>query len=396
MGLIPMSERDLKRIEVLTEVVSGRRTGASAAAVLALSGRQTFRLLAKYQEQGGGGLIHKARGRPSNRRMKAGIRKYAVELVGTRYADFGPMLASEVLLEKHAIKVGRETLRRWMIADGLGGKYLDLYHFPDGRLEVRWKGRSLPYRVFRKDQRVSHTVIVENKRLGHALSIIKAQQDLKRIPRVMTNSEKDGYKKRPRKISGPPELAMKKLRIAGICHMAAGNAFLPSFLERFNERFSVSSARPEDLHRPLRVAPDRLNDILCHREQRYVCDQLALSYDRKRIILERNDLSESLGGRYVDLYHFQGKRLEVCWKGHSLPYRVFSKDQRVSHTAIVENKRVGHALSIIKAHQDIKRIQKVMTNSEKDRYKKRPRKVYGPTEIEIDSAFAKTAVEMTV
>jgi hypothetical protein len=112
--------------------------------------------------------------------------------------------------------------------------------------------------------------------------------------------------------------------------------------------------------------------------------------------LERNDLSESLGGRYVDLYHFQGKRLEVCWKGHSLPYRVFSKDQRVSHTAIVENKRVGHALSIIKAHQDIKRIQKVMTNSEKDRYKKRPRKVYGPTEIEIDSAFAKTAVEMTV
>ncbi len=65
--------------------------------------------------------------------------------------------------------------------------------FSDRPLEVRWKGHSLLYRVFSKDQRVNHTAIVENKRLGHVASIIKAQQDLKRIPKVMTNSEKDGY-----------------------------------------------------------------------------------------------------------------------------------------------------------------------------------------------------------
>src|SRR5260370_22015921 len=50
MGLVTMSERDLKRIEVLTEVLAGRRTVVSAAAVLALGVRQTFRLLARYQE----------------------------------------------------------------------------------------------------------------------------------------------------------------------------------------------------------------------------------------------------------------------------------------------------------------------------------------------------------
>jgi hypothetical protein len=47
--------------------------------------------------------------------------------------------------------------------------YLDLYDFADGRLEVRWRGQALPYRVFDKDQRVSHTAIIENKRFGHAL-----------------------------------------------------------------------------------------------------------------------------------------------------------------------------------------------------------------------------------
>jgi len=40
------------------------------------------------------------------------------------------------------------------------------------------------YRVFSKDQRVSHTAIVENKRLGHVLSIIKAQQDLRGAPKL--------------------------------------------------------------------------------------------------------------------------------------------------------------------------------------------------------------------
>jgi hypothetical protein len=29
-----------------------------------------------------------------------------------------------------------------------------------------------------------------------------------------------------------------------------------------------------------------------------------MSYDRKQIILERNELSEGLGGKYVDLYEF--------------------------------------------------------------------------------------------
>jgi hypothetical protein len=104
-----MSERDLGRIEVLSEVWAGRRTVAAVAAVLAVSERQTSRLLANYELAGGAGLIHKARGRTSNRSRNLGIRKYAVELVKTRYADFGPTLATEVLLAKHDIQVGRET-----------------------------------------------------------------------------------------------------------------------------------------------------------------------------------------------------------------------------------------------------------------------------------------------
>src|ERR1700676_920099 len=61
---------------------------------------------------------------------------------------------------------------------------VDIYDFPDGRLEVRWKGRSLPYSAFDKLQRVRHAAIVENKRLGEILAWIKEQQD--RQPRRNT------------------------------------------------------------------------------------------------------------------------------------------------------------------------------------------------------------------
>jgi hypothetical protein len=149
-------------------------------------------------------------------------------------------------------------------------------------------------------------------------------------------------------------------------------------MTQFNERFAIPSARTEDLHRPLSIPVEKLTDILCHREQRYVGSQLTLSYDRKRIILERNSLSEGLESKYVDVYDFPDGRLEVRIKGLLLPFTVFSKDQRVSHTAIIENKRLGHALAVIKAQQDTYFRPKVNTNSQKGGYQKRGRQIYGP------------------
>jgi hypothetical protein len=102
-----------------------------------------------------------------------------------------------------------------------------------------------------------------------------------------------------------------------------------------------------------------------------------MSYDRTQIILERSELSEGLGRKYVDLYVFPDGTLEVRSKDHTLSYRLFIKDQRVSHTAVVENKRLSHALTIIKAQQDLKNEPKIQTNSEKCGYKRNPRQLYG-------------------
>ena len=89
------------------------------ATVLQLTVRQVGRLLLRCRDDGGGGLIHKARSKPCNRRASEGLREYALELVRAQYRDFGPTLAMEAFYERHGIKVGRETLRTWTLEAGL-------------------------------------------------------------------------------------------------------------------------------------------------------------------------------------------------------------------------------------------------------------------------------------
>ncbi|MFC3170340.1 ISNCY family transposase, partial [Paracoccus fontiphilus] len=145
---------------------------------------------------------------------------------------------------------------------------------------------------------------------------------------------------------------VKELRLAGISDMETANAFLPGFMARHNAQFAKLPRRSDNLHRPLNVEPDRLRDILCHRDERYVSNQLAFSYDRLRIILAENEITRDLPGKYVDSYEFADGQLEFRWKGVSLPYSVFDKDQRVTHAAITENKHLSAVLEYIKAEQD--------------------------------------------
>jgi transposase len=114
-----MSKQDLKRIEVLTEVLAGQRTTVSAAPILNMGVRQAQRLLKRYQDGGGAALIHKARGRTASNRVNIGVRDYALELIRQNYRDFGPTLAAEALRERHGLEVSRETLRKWMVESGL-------------------------------------------------------------------------------------------------------------------------------------------------------------------------------------------------------------------------------------------------------------------------------------
>ena len=76
-------------------------------------------MLARYREERPAGLVSGRRGKPSNNAMAEAARREAMERVRERYPDFGPTFAREKLVEVHGLRLSAETLRKWMIADGL-------------------------------------------------------------------------------------------------------------------------------------------------------------------------------------------------------------------------------------------------------------------------------------
>ena len=113
-----MSQRERDRLAVLRGVSSGDRTRADAARLLKLSVRQVRRLLFKVKARGDGALVHGLRGKPSNRSREASLRRRVLKAYRKKYSDFGPTLACEKLADD-GLSVGVETLRRWLLAEGL-------------------------------------------------------------------------------------------------------------------------------------------------------------------------------------------------------------------------------------------------------------------------------------
>jgi transposase len=442
MGLMLMSERELQRIEVLSKVLERRMTVVAAAHVLDLTTRQVQRLLKTFQTEGAAALRHKARGRPSNHRFNGGVSDLAVQLVRDHYLDFGPTLAAEKLAANHGLAVSRETLRKWMAEAGiwLSRKQRRTFHQPRLRRESygelvqidgsdhRWfedradpctllvfiddaTSTLLQLRFVKSESTFSYFEALELYLKAHGCpvafysdkhTVFRVAKAEARAGRGMTqfgralaelnieilcanSSQAKGRVERVNRTL--QDRLVKELRLAGISDIEAGNAFLPAFVADFNERFGKVPVRPDNLHCALNMPPDRLRDVLCKREQRHVGQQLSFSYERRQIMLEKNAISIGLVGQYVDIYEFADGRVDVRWKACSLPYTVFDKEQRVTHTAITENKRLGEVLSWIKAQQDEARAApRIKTNSEQNAYRKRGTKPGRRTDFLNDPA----------
>lgn len=120
--IIEMSLREVKRLKVVQEAIDRHITQKAAASIMGLSERQARRLVKVVREEGDRGIIHKSRGRPSNRKTPGKVKDKVFLLYREKYHEFGPTLASEKLLELDGIKVSDETLRLWLIEAGLWQK----------------------------------------------------------------------------------------------------------------------------------------------------------------------------------------------------------------------------------------------------------------------------------
>ena len=143
---------------------------------------------------------------------------------------------------------------------------------------------------------------------------------------------------------------VKEMRLRDIDTVAAGNAFLPTFMEDYNARFAKPPFDERDLHRPL-AGDDDLDDAFAWKEDRTVSKNLTLQYDQVLFILEPNEITRSLACKRVMVLDYPDGRFAIRHNGVDLPYRTFDKRPQVNQAAIVENKRLGPVLAYIAEKQ---------------------------------------------
>lgn len=118
MATLRMSVKERRRLELFGKVKRKEMKLRKAAELLGLGYRQAKRSYARYLESGDGGLVHRLRGRPSNRRGDERRRDAILARYRERYVDFGPTLAAEYLA-KDGLEVSVATLRRWLVTEKL-------------------------------------------------------------------------------------------------------------------------------------------------------------------------------------------------------------------------------------------------------------------------------------
>ena len=368
---IIMSMKELRRVPIVHQVLEGKLRQVRAAEVIGLSDRQIRRLVRRVREGGDRGLVHRSRGQRSNRAMDPKIRVRVLKLYGTKYADFGPTLAAEKLLERDGMGISDETLRLWLLQAGIdhfkrrkrphrqwrerkahrgelvqmdgshhawledrGPACVLMAYIDDasGRVDARFyayegtipamdsfkryvKRHGLPLAAY-ADKHSTYKSPAEPtlaEQLEGVEPMSQFERALSELGVKMIHAHSPQAKGRIERLFKTfQDRLIKEMRLAEVATIAEANRFLGGYLPIYNRRFAIQPAQAADLHRPISTSLD-LNGALCIKTERTLRNDFTVAHNRKlyqiadNLRAQRVMVEERLDGSLRITY--QGKRL---------------------------------------------------------------------------------------
>lgn len=393
---ITMSHHEIDRLEVIQAVAGRQLTQAEAARRLTLSVRQIKRLVQGYRARGAAALVSGRRGRRPNNALPEATRQAAMALIRTHYADFGPTLAHEKLVEQHDYRLSVETLRQWMIAEALWqpkarqavrvhqrrprrpclGELVQIDGSPHDWFEGR--GPRCTLIVFIDDATgrlmALHFAPAETTRAymetlgqylqqhGRPVALYSDKHSIFRVNRPDHEGELTQFTRALKTLDIAPihahspqakgrveranqtlqDRLVKELRLRGLSTIDAANAFLPEFMAHYNARFSVEPHSPDDAHRPVLHSHDELALILCLHHTRKLSKNLCLQFKNNEYQLQRQGQGYRLRGATLTLCEAFDGTVTLLHKGQVMAYRVLAvgeapiplEDEKSLHQAV--------------------------------------------------------------
>jgi hypothetical protein len=373
-----MSRKERNRLAVMGQVKHSKLSLRQAAEVMALGYRQAKRVWRRYQDKGDAGLVHGLRGQPSARRVAPQLRARILARYRIRYADFGPTLAAEYLRREDRLEVDHETLRRWLVTEGLWqarrrrqqhrqwrqrkgcrGQMVQL----DGSHHDWFEGRRAKAvlmvmvddatnktgaRFFEEETTrasfetfdgwvqehgvpcsvyVDRDSIYRCERTATVAEQVAGQEPQTQFGRAMSllgvelilaNSPQ--AKGRVERRNGLlQDRLVKALRLRGISDLDGANTYLEKeFLPELNGQFTVAPASPADVHR---AAPRNLREVLSWEEQRVVQRDWTVAWEKAWYQIDRRHEGMSLAGKSVVVRRLLDGTQQLLYRGQKLEWR---------------------------------------------------------------------------
>jgi hypothetical protein len=378
MERIAMSQEERDWLDWLKRVSEGQVTQKWAAEKMGVSDRWVRRLLVEMKERGDAVVVHGLRGRTSNRRIDEEMRNRAMEIVkAPAWHDFKPTFAAEQLAKRHQIRVSKETVRQWMIAEGMwqsrGRKLREVHAWRPRRSHygelVQWdtsdhdwlEGRGEPVHhlvrmiddatsrswgrfVQRDGTRENMGVLWEYvKRIGRAVDYYTDRDSMFAVaPRPGESKEQQREADRltqigralrelgigwiaayspqakgrvERSFLTDQDRLIKELRLAQVKTMQAANDFLEKeYWPEWNARFTRPASGAEDLHRPLAEGFE-LGSALSHVEQRIITNSYTFPYYSKHYQIVREDVQAGMKRQQLRVELWLNGELKARYQG---------------------------------------------------------------------------------
>lgn len=372
-----MSVKELRRLPVIQQALEKKLTQKQAGELLGLTVRQVRRLIQRVRHEGERGVAHRGRGKPSNRRIPAKVKAKGLKLYETRYGDFGPTLAAEKLAERHGITISDETLRGWLLENGVDhfrrrkrphrawrerrahvGELIQL----DGSHHDWFEGRGprcvlMAYiddassRVFARFDEYEGTIPAMDsfqcyiRQHGIPLAVYADKHTTYRSPAEPTIEEQlagaapqsqfgraleelgveliaahspQAKGRVERLFKTFQDRVIKELRLAEVSTLDAANVFLKSYLPIYNRRFAVPPAQAADLHRP-RLARGELDRILCIKTKRVLRRDWTVAHNGHLYQVQTN-----VRATQVVIEERVDGTLHITHQGHGLAYALIA------------------------------------------------------------------------
>jgi hypothetical protein len=351
--------------------------------MLELSYRQTKRLWKRYRGEGAQGLQHRSAGRGSNRAKPEKFRREVLQLIREKYSGteperFGPTLAAEHLAEEDGLEVGEETLRRWMLAEGLWSRrrrrkvhrkrrerrqhFGDLVQM-DGSFHAWFEERGPRGCLMNMVDDATTTTccrLGEQETIWTAVGVLRSWIGKYGVPRALYTDWKNVYKRQPNAgerlrgkapttefgrmcerleiriiaASSPQakgrvernngvhqDRLVKKLRRQGIQSYEAANEYLEAeYLPEHNQRFAREAARPENYHVRTPSAA-KLREVFRLETERWISNDWVVQYRGHYLQLQpQNKRYGPTQGKAL-VCEWEDGAVEVRYRGERMEYK---------------------------------------------------------------------------